>query len=296
MARRRLVSNDKRLLDWVKQHAFGTRDEGTFVKVSIRPVSATKKVGDEIQLLQVPKTGERGNGWEEAFVAEILHVLQDEANQLGGMQHFACYAVYVDEKGGDAQAIGRCVISLQGDAHDADDDGILSEPASLTGLTGQLMRHLEAQNRIFMGAVTAMVETTRRQSERTAAINEKLIDSRFDLLETQAEMLDNKAERDIEIRKADVQAKGIEEGISFMRAIAPVIVNKVVGAKILPEQMGGVTQIASSFFHSLTAEQMQTITGAMTREQLIQFFSLAETLTGAEGEKNQPPNGEQKPA
>lgn len=292
MARRRLMANDKRLLEWVKQHAFGTRDEGTFVKVSIRPVSATKKVGDEIHLLQVPKKGERGNEWEATFVSEIMRVLDDEASQLGGMQHFACYAVYVDDANGEAQAIGRCIVSVQGDSGHEDDDGILSEPANLTGVAGQLMRHLEAQNRIFMGAVTAMVETTRRQSERTAAINEKLIESRFDLLETQAEMLDNKAARDIEIRKADVQAKGIEEGIGFLRAVGPVVVNKMLGTKLLPEQMGGVQQIAKSFFHSLTAEQMQAITGAMTREQLVQFFSLAETLTDA-GDKA-PPNGEQQ--
>lgn len=288
---RRPLTNEKRLIEWLKQHAYTDREEGTFTKVSVRPISPQKKVGDEIQLLTVPPKTEREADWEVTFTAHILSILEDEAGQLPGMQHFACLAVY----SGSETPIGRCIVSLSGsESADADvsDDGILSESADAKGLCGMLMRHLEATQRIGQMERVGLTDSLRRQNERLSTMNEKLLESRWSLLEQVSEMLDHKAERDLENRKATVQANAVEEGIGMARTLVPVVVNKIIGAKVLPETMSGIAVVGKSFFHSLTKEQMGTILGAMTDEQRIQFFSLAETLTEASEGKSNSANGE----
>lgn len=289
MAKNSIGTNEKRLTEWIRKNAYEERSEGVFIRITVRHVVNKTKAGDEMHAVDVPPEGpNRTENWERELATDILSALTMEASQFGGMQHYACYSHFSESE----KTVNRCVVSIQGTMEDNNDDGILSEGPNAAGLVGMTMRHQEANARIFTGSLVQILDSYRRQNDRLMTMNEKLLESRFELLETMAEVVDDKHKRILESKKEEAKIRGVEEGISMLKSMVPVIVNQATGRKILPESMSGVAPLAKSFFGSLTEEQHAALAQIFRKDQLIQFFSMAETLVDAD-EKEQKPNNQQ---
>lgn len=277
---KKALTNEKRIVEWLKRNAYTEREEGTFLKVIVRHVHNKSKVGDEMANFDVPKLAERSEDWAEDLGREIVNTLTVEAAQFGGMQHYAAYSVYSDAE----KPVNRCILSIQGTISE-DDDGLLSEPPTKEGMVAQAMRHQEANARILMATVGSMTESMRRQNERLSSMVEKLLTDKFENAEAMIEMLDQKQARDIELMKEKAKANAFEEGIKTVKMLGPAVLNRVLGAKVLPESQSGLSQVARALYGSLTQEQVANLSKTFTQEQLIQFFSIGETLADTDEKK-----------
>lgn len=273
---KKLVSNERRLYDWIRKNAYTTRDEGDFIKIVVRHVVNKSKVGDEIGRFEVPGKDERTDQWDSELTTEIMSALQIEAQTLGGLQHYACYSVFSDAE----QPVNRCIVTVQGgDGDNDDDDGLLSEGANAVGLTSQAMRHQEANARIMTGGIMQVIEAQRRQNERLMTMNEELLKSQLNMVKDMTGMWEEKRAAILEASAQAVKTHAVQEGISVLRQIGPVIVNKLVGKDILPvDKRAGVTSMAKSFYGSLTEEQLAALQQVFRQDQLMHFFTLGETL------------------
>lgn len=276
----KLGTNEKRLTEWIRKNAYGHRSEGTFTKITVRHIVNKNKVGDEMHAVDVPQEGSenRSEDWERELATDLLSALTMEASQFGGMQHYACYSHFTDAE----KPVNRCIVSIQGTMDENNDDGLLSEGPDKAGLVGMAMRHQEANARILTGSLVQILDSYRRQNDRLMTMNEKLLESRFELLESMAEVVDDKHKRMLEAKKEDAKIKGIEEGVTMLKQMVPVLVNQATGRRVLPESLSGVAPLAKSFFGSLTEEQHAALAQVLRKDQIIQFFSMAETLVDAD--------------
>jgi hypothetical protein len=279
-------SNEQRLNEWLQRNAYQERDEGNFIKVVVRHIINKSKTGEEIFVLSVPQDPKK-EGWAEDLARDIVNQLMIEASQFGGMQHYAAYS-YFD--GVSDKHINRCIVSIQGTTTD-DDDGFLSEAPDAKGLVSQAMRHQEANARILMASVSQIVDSMRRQNDRLVTFNEKLIDSRFELLGEVQELLDDKNRRDNDNKREAAKIAAWESGAELVKQLAPVVLNKAMGKQVFPESMAGIRQVASTFSKSLTEEQVKNLMGGLNDAQKIQFYSILESLTDEKNEKGQSGTG-----
>lgn len=282
---KKLVPNQKRLAEWIRRNNYADRDEGRFVKIIVRHVLNKNKIGDEVATFDVPAKPDPD--FEQSLANEILVQLNAEATQFGGMQHYACFSVF----DGSDKHVNRCIVSIQGTGSD-DDDGILSEGPTPQGLVAMSQRHLESVMRISAMERGATIESLRRQNDRLIAMNEKLIESRYELLEQMTELFDEKARRDVELMKEKAKTDAMIEGVNTVKQIAPVVLNKMMGKKILPEPQAGLSQLGKVFYSSLSEEQTAALAKILSQEQLMQFVTIGDTLVESQAPS---PNGQGKP-
>lgn len=277
MARGKLASNATRLLEWIRTNAYVERDEGHFVKIIVRTVINKSKVGDELARYTVPTQKERDDSWDAELAHNILSSLELEATQLGGMQHFACYSVFSDHEG----TVNRCLLSIQGSADDDnDDDGMLAEPPSKTGLVAQAMRHQEANMKIMVTTIGTSLESLRRLNDRVMSLNERLMQGMSDLVKERMEI----AEQSVMSRAAEAQqqvkADAVKAGMQTLQKMVPHVINQLAGKEMIPtqEKQSEATEAAKALFPTLTEEQFEALHKVLRPEQMQHFATLGQKL------------------
>lgn len=282
---KKVTSNEKRLADWIKRNAYSEREEGEFTKIQIRQVLNKSKSGDEVARFDIPKKEERSESWDHDLAVQIMSTLNIEASTLGGVQHYACYSIFSNFEGN----VNRCIVTVAGTSADnGDDDDLLSEAPNGKGLVAQAMRHQEANARILTGGLAQILDSYRRQNERIMAINEKLITDRFEMLNDMADVYNERKQQMLTEQREDVKTQAMKEGISTVKQLAPVIINKMIGKDLLPiDKSAGVTAMAKTLFPSLSEEQHEAINKILRPDQAVQFYGIGEALIEDEPEKKQ---------
>lgn len=268
--------NDVRLAKWIKTLAYSERDEGTFTKIAVRQILNKSKSGDEVARFQVPQTpAERAPDWEMDLANEIINAMSIEASTLGGMQNYACYAIFSEYDG----TVSRCIISVDGGGLDADEDDLLSEGPNSKGQVAQAMRHSEAFARILTGSILQVTETQRRQIDKLMATNESLAVQNFSLMKDLNEFWDQRRAMMLEEHKVVTKTKAMEEGMQMARQLLPLVINKMAGKNMLPvDKSIGLSSIAKSLYGSLSEEQIAGLNQILRTDQFMQFMTLGESL------------------
>lgn len=272
---KRVISNQKKLYEWIRQNAYTERPEGDFVAIRIHHIKQKSVVGDEVERIDIPGKDDRHETWDKDLASHIMTNLHDEASQLGGLQTYACYSVF---SAAPEDTVNRCLVKVEGH-DDSDDDEILSEMPNSTGLAQQAMRHQEANARIMTGSVVQMQSAMAQQMARVMDMNEMLMKNQQAMVKDMTEMWMEKRQLILDTQLENIKAHGAQEGLSMLKQIAPVLINQAIGKDLLPvDKKAGVTSMAKSFYGSLTQEQMEALNKVLRQDQLITFMTMGETL------------------
>jgi len=271
---KRIVSNQKRLAEWIAKNAYTQRAEGDFVGIRIHQVHAKSKVGDEVARYDIPPKGERNETWNQDLTVDIMQTLHAEASQFGGLQHYACYSLFSETD----DTVNRTVVAITGESDD-DDDELLSEAPNTLGLTQQAMRHQEANARIMSASILQVLDAQRRQNDKLMEMNQNLMTTQMQQVKDMTEMWEERRALILNTNVENLKAHSMQEGVSFLKKIGPVLVNQMVGKDLLPvDKAAGVTSMARSLYGSLTAEQMEALNKVLRQDQMMHFMTMGETL------------------
>lgn len=213
----------------------------------------------------------------------------DDAEGLGGLQRYIIHA-YVDDK---TEPVARFPFRIR-NSDEEDGDPIDSEPATPKGLVSQAQRHAEAAVKMSLGASGQIIVTLQRQLSRQADTIEKLTEQRAEFFDMLENLRNEKQTRDIEMQDATLKANIKKDAYDKLAMLAPVIVNKLAGQKILPERITPTEQMLKSLAGSIRPEQMDAFRSILGPEQLILLVEFMQSTQDKEESTSLVPTEEKK--
>jgi hypothetical protein len=216
-----------------------------------------------------------------ALASELWTAAQQWADGIGsGPQRFAVALLDSKDKPLAQYLMRAASDAVGGLAYD-------SEPATLAGVTKQLMRHTEAIMRGSAAAQSSVIEHLVRQYDRLAGRCEQLESKHIELLELSEDMLSRKADRELARERAVLQERRKDELLRKMGVLLPVVMAKLSG-KASPANIDpAVRELAKS----LDAEQLDKLSAVLRPEQVIALTTILEKTT-----PEQPSNGKARKA
>lgn len=233
-----------------KQDLYGVKKCTGFSLVHMRG-------GQEVELKTI-KIGSRQ--WEPKDLAELFESTAETfAGGVPGTQQFQVMAFYDDNERPQSFYPFRKTC-------DPEHDGITTEPPTPTGQLSQMMRHLEAKERMtsqYTVSIFSILErTVKVQADRIAALEKE----QFDAVDLAKEMILKSASenhgREMELLKAK-QSAGDREKVL---ALLPAVVNRVTGKEIFPQSTAD-SALFENLAGSLTEKQVQQLASILTPEQ-----------------------------
>lgn len=233
-----------------KQDLYGVKKCTGFSLVHMRG-------GQEVELKTI-KIGSRQ--WEPKDLAELFESTAETfAGGVPGTQQFQVMAFYDDNERPQSFYPFRKTC-------DPEHDGITTEPPTPTGQLSQMMRHLEAKERMtsqYTVSIFSILErTVKVQADRIAALEKE----QFDAVDLAKEMILKSASenhgREMELLKAK-QSAGDREKVL---ALLPAVVNRVTGKEIFPQSTAD-SALFENLAGSLTEKQVQQLSSILTPEQ-----------------------------
>lgn len=171
-------------------------------------------------------------------------------------------------------AAGRCSFRLKG-ASDFDLDGeeeAGEEAPTMRGLTQQLMRHNEANNRTLVGSMGSMFTAMTRRMESQDRMIEKMMEQRVRDIEVIEDALGRKHERDMEMEAQKAKDARIAFGLSKVSMLIPVMLDKLAGGKT--QSTDPTVLMLSELVSSMNVDQLENIRKTLSPEQQIVFITM----------------------
>lgn len=159
------------------------------------------------------------------------------------------------------------------------EESLNSEPASLEGLLAQLMRHNEINSKTNAQAIGQVLTMQHRTIEEQGAQLRHLVSKSFEAIAMVEELASAKHERELSLKKAETQGRIMEDMAEKAMMLAPSIVNRIAGQKLLREKTTPEMETIKAVLGSLTPPQWDTILSALSPEQKIALGSLMEIVT-----------------
>ena len=216
---------------------------------------------------------------DEAFAAladDIATTIHSDASGFGGVQRYLVVACL-----GEALVSRLPVKQMASEIRNG--DSVDSEPATPHGLLAQLMRHNEAQARLFSSAMGQIVSTMGETIERQKGDIDKADAIRVEALETIEGLISQKHEREMEILKEKGRTRRQESLVGLAMGLLPVVVNRVAGKKIFDESSASpIKGLLKKFVDSLTDEQKLKLRGILEMPQIIALQHLLAVTGGDE--------------
>jgi hypothetical protein len=151
------------------------------------------------------------------------------------------------------------------------------------------MRHNEA---IMRTSTMATGDIIRTQNKIIGQLRQRIddLEGRYmEQVKVYEELKTEQHEREVEIIKVKGQEKRKEEAFEQLKALGPVIVNKILGKKLLAESNDPAVLQLKSFMETITPEQMAKLQTVFGPGQLVSIYNMYEALRG-----DQKTNGEDK--
>lgn len=275
----------RNLTVWLRRQVYVVRNnDGKCTRFVLYHVSPTQKIGNEVASIVVGDGLGPGEKLDDSTIDGYAEELVSEADSYtdgtGGTQSFVVGSIFENDPDRIvARHAFRCA------REDDDDNPVGSEPATATGLMSQLMRHTEAMvrqnNAMFGTAVTTLV----KQNATLSDMVEKFLETRVHELEAAEELVSAKHQRDIDLRREESTAAVKERMVETAIALLPAVANRAIGKKILPETTDTALMALVGFADTLSAEQIEVMSGAMDPGQRIAFFELLQSIQKKQQEK-----------
>ena len=225
-------STEQQITDWIREHvSMPVAGRGRCKRIVVRHMSLENKPQGDVASFNIPQ-GDGLIGETDMLINKIVDASQRDANDFeGGIQKYALYAYYTD----DPNYIPRKIFRVAAD-DEVTRDINPSEPPNEKGLMAQTMRHLEAVMKTATVSYGVTVENLTRQV-RDYQESKKITDQQtVDLMLLVQENLNEAHQRRLNERREEMEM-GIKEGLFEQLKVAiPIILNRISGKPILPEQ------------------------------------------------------------
>jgi hypothetical protein len=200
----------QRLEKWIENNS-----RVTLIKV--RHVSAIGKFDGEVCSIPI-RDGETLIA--PGIAAEqILAACNDDAAGIGGVQTYAVQG-FIDDK-----PVARVTVRVQSESDSIEDEGIATEPATKSGLLGQLMRHNELLSRSLVSCQDSMFRALTRAMEQMSVQNERMRDKHMQQVELTESLLSEQHERDLASVESQARVENISRTAQTIQQYLPVVVS-----------------------------------------------------------------------
>ena len=274
--------------EWVRREvAYPDRKtRGRCTKVILRHLNVKREDQGDVASFQV-KLEDGAENEIAPLLTQVADAAQADADDLkAGVQMYAVYAYFEL----DRTYVPRKVFRVSTSDVEMERDVKPSEPPTPEGLASQTMRHLEAVMRVQTVTMSQMFNTQQRQLERLADQNDKFMESQVDLMVLVQDTLDNAHGRRLKEKEAETSLAMKESALASLAPLLPVIINRIAGAQILPEENKSLMLMAG-LLENLSEDQQRQLLGTLNDSQRA---ALAEIMCVYEQHKDKYLEGQKK--
>jgi hypothetical protein len=272
---------ERELTPWVRQHvAFPDRVHGRCHQVKLRHLNVNREIQGDVTALPV----KLDEGGEEDGITPLLHQIAeaaqrdaDDINQ--GVQTYAIYAYYTADKNYAVRKMFRVASTAEAEM---DRNLNPSEPANEKGLVAQSMRHVEVLMRHMTVVTTMQFQSLTRENQRLSEMNERFSQQQIDFLTLYQDTMNQATTRRLQEKKEEASLAMKEEALAKLSALVPVVINRIAGQKVLPEEDQSFMLMAS-LLENMPEEQQLKFYNMLTESQKM---TLAEILAQYEKKKS----------
>lgn len=245
---------------------------GRCSKLVLRHVNLERKPQGDVKSFPV-KLEEGAEDEIDPLLHQIAEAAQRDCDDINqGLQSYALYAYYAQ----DQSYVPRKFFRVNPSDLEIERDVTPSEPPTEKGLVSQTMRHLEAVMRSSTIANAELQRMLVTELRRVTEINQKFAEQHVDFLVLMQDMLDRSHSRRLQERREEASVAMHESALSKLEAIAPVIVNRLAGKQILPEEDSAL-MLMGSLLENMTPEQQQTMLNTLTDGQKIVYAEVIDS-------------------
>lgn len=252
------------LENWICVQLFGDTD-GKCTRFELRHLAMGQKKGKIVCSIKVPL--EYDEGHSDEILRELEAMSEADATGMGGTQVYVALAFFGGRKTEGARYPFR--------ATNADDDEILSEPPTGTGMIAQAQRHLESVMRINTLGQSQVISVLTRMVERLDVENSNLQKGRIETVEIFEELMSKRHDREMDMLREERRGRLLDTMADKVETLMPVIANKLSGQRLLPEPDHG-REMVKTFIGSLEKDQLEQMSGILRPEQAVLFATAAE--------------------
>lgn len=273
--------------DWVRRNvAFPDPKLGRCTKIVLRHLSVTREPQGDV-LITSPKLEDGVEEGINPLLRKIADAAQGDADDLkSGVQLYALYTYYEN----DRTYAPRKVFRVTHSDVEIERDVKPSEPATETGLVSQTMRHLEVVLRNQTIAAGQQIASQQAALDRATTMNEKLMENQLSIMVLAQDMLDNTHGRRLREKESEANLAMKESAMASLAPLLPVIVNRLAGSQILPEENKSLMLMAG-LLENMKPEQQAAILSALSDSQRA---VLAEIISTYEQQKTKYVEGQKK--
>lgn len=275
----------RKLENFIKRQLLVGRENDPIIRLTLRHAMGGQKAATVLDLEVNP---------DQSYIdlaSQIETAANDDAEGLGGLQGYVL-ASYYQSMPDKIRERFSCRIAVESN----DEDTLTAtEAPTQSGLTAQLMRHNEANARVMAMSVGEVIRQQNRMIERMGDVNDKLMERHFDVLELYEKMLLAESTRDMEKMKVTSDIARTDQLVEKGLLLAPVIVNKFMGKKMLPEKATAPELMVQAFVESLRPDQMHAILEKLDPpQQLLVLELIAKQQEREAADKAEKEAGEKK--
>lgn len=264
----------KKLEKFLRRQLTTTVDDNPVCRMTLRHAMGGNKAATVLDLEVTPSDSavELTSRFEEAA--------NDDAEGLGGLQSYvlSSYFTAIPDKIRERFSFRLAVQSEDDDTIDQ------TEAPTERGIVQQLMRHNEANARVMTMGMAEVVRQQNRMIERLAGQNDSLMEKHFNVLELTETLLTAQSMREVEKMKVTSEIARTDAAIEKLLVLAPAVVNRLGGKKMLPEKATPEAMMVMDFVKSLRPDQMGAILEKLDPNQQLLVLELIQNQQRREDE------------
>ena len=264
---------------WLRKTvAFADKIHGKCNKIVLKHLSIDKKPQGDVHAFPV-RIEDGAEDELDPLIGAIIDAAQKDANDLNqGLQLYSLYAYFPEDQG----YVPRKIFRVASSDEEIDRDVAPSEPPNEKGLVSQTMRHLESVMKTMTMSMGYLMQSQQAENRRLSEMNQKFAEQQVDMMMLLQDTTDHAHQRRIKEKEAEVNLAVKESALSKLEALVPVIINKIAGGQVLPEEDRSMI-LMGSLLEGLSHDQQRTLLGNLTDAQRILF---AEVLAEYEKKKS----------
>lgn len=268
------MSDNKKLESWLTAEFCKDRPEGKPLRKFVLRTAAPGTKGSDVDDFKIDARIELDE--IPVWASQIMARAQDDADGRGpGTYQYVVLAMLK----GEEKPVARFTMRVAGNEDlDLDEDGTNENAPNMKGLMSQLMRHNESYARALAMMTAQQVASAVRRQESAERTVERLLDERMKMYETLEQSRSQQHDRDMDLMLADSEQKRKDAVFGKIMQLMPLVVNKMMGSKVLPDKSDPLMMILEPLIDSMGAEQFKAIQQALTPEQTLMFVELLQTF------------------
>jgi hypothetical protein len=244
---------------------------GKCTRIVVKHVDVNKKPDGDIATISV-NLEEGGEEEIEPLLLKIADAAQRDADDVAqGLQGYMVCAYYSKK----TDFVARKLFRVAPTEATLERDFSPTEPATEKGLTAQLMRHLESVQRTTAITTSQLFSTLGSELRRLAEQNEVYAKSQMDLMVLLQDTADRSHTRRLAEKSAEADLAVKEDLLGKLSTLIPVVVNRIAGKSVLPEEDKSLLLMAG-LFENLSEEQQHAIFNTLNDAQRVALATVIE--------------------